>query len=357
MQERRSVLSSTVVVVAIVVATVLLAITLFSHDVSGEKIPVLPGLKLSIMESCLNHLAVSSIPVLEREILTAPIDDIKDKTKTPIGTIEYTISQIQFTAVEIPRNPLIEVTNDGLHINAPSSRLRAKLKWKYRKRSWPHVSDSGTADLDVTISTDVVISITANPSDPQFGLEVTISKFFTSIDKLGIKLHGGASWLYRIFVDVFSSKIKSSVQKAVNQKVPPAINDAVSKLLKTVDMQPEIHKGVLMDFAFVLSEFVKSQHRMTLGSKAESIKPGVDRYPGNALDMPDMASPHDMVHVFVSNYVLNSAGWTYWKSGILKTVIKNSDLPEKFPMKLETPLFKYLIPELYEKWPDRKSVV
>lgn len=90
------------------------------------------------------------------------------------------------------------MTNAGLHINAPGSRLRAKLRWRYRKRSWPHISDHGTADIDVTISTDVVISITANPSDPDFGLNVAVAKFHTNIDRLGINLHGGASWLYQV---------------------------------------------------------------------------------------------------------------------------------------------------------------
>lgn len=156
---------------------------------------------------------------------------------------------------------------------------------------------------------------------------------------------------------MFSGKIKSSVQSAINKEVPPAINDAVSNMLKTVDMQPHIHKGVLMDFAFVVSQFNQAQHRMTLGSKAESIKPGIDRYDGNAILMPDMASPNDMVHVFVSDYVLNSAGWTYWKAGILQSVITNDDLPEKFPMKLETTMFKFLIPELYNKWPDMEMQI
>lgn len=62
-----------------------IVLALALHHVHGESLvrkSANPGLKLSVMESCLNHLAVTNIPRLEKEILAASIDDISDKTGT-----------------------------------------------------------------------------------------------------------------------------------------------------------------------------------------------------------------------------------------------------------------------------------
>ena len=56
--------------------------------------------------------------------------------------------------------------------------------------------------------------------------------------------------------------------------------------------------------------------------------------------------------LFRSDYVFNCAGWVYLEAGALQKVFNQSDIPPEVPLKLNTTSFKYIIPKLYETYPN-----
>ena len=66
-----------------------------------------------------------------------------------------------------------------------------------------------------------------------------------------IDLHGGASWLYQIFVNMFSDSIKNSVQNALQDAITQNINDGLNNTLSTIPIEQQLSSQVEIDFPLV----------------------------------------------------------------------------------------------------------
>ena len=106
----------------------------------------------------------------------------------------------------------INVLNgQGLQFTISGLFCNTHMNWHYREDSWPHISDSGSADIGVS-GVSVVVNIHGFQSNQR--PQVTVLSDGVNIGDLSIHLHGGASWLYQIFVNIFKGQIKDSIQKA-----------------------------------------------------------------------------------------------------------------------------------------------
>jgi hypothetical protein len=58
-----------------------------------------------------------------------------------------------------------------------------------------------------------------------------------------IDLHGGASWLYGLFVNMFSDQIKSGIQGALHDALVQAINQQAEQALATIPIQEKVRRS------------------------------------------------------------------------------------------------------------------
>lgn len=160
---------------------------------------------------------------------------------------------------------------------------------------------------------------------------------------------------YNIFVSLFQGQIESAVRDALNNNVPQAITGAVQDQLNSIDLQVPIADpsyGVFINFHFKTINFNTPSQYLTLGAAGEFVKKGVSPYPGEPVALPDRLPNNTMIQVFLTEYVLSSAGYAFHMAGVLSDTLRYTDVPASFPFKLNTKTFQYLIPTLYQKYPD-----
>lgn len=73
--------------------------------------------------------------------------------------------------------------------------------------------------------------------------------------------------------------------------------------------------------------------------------------PFTASPMPD-GEAEGMAQVFLSDFLVNSAGFAYYDAGVLKRTITDQDIPASIPVRLNTKTFEEIFPSLYAKYPD-----
>ena len=68
--------------------------------------------------------------------------------------------------------------------------------------------------------------------------------------------------------------------------------------------------------------------------------------------LPDINSTNQMIYVWLTEYIANTAGLVYHNVGFFVYNITPDMAPKELPIKLNTASFKDIIPELYNKYPN-----
>jgi len=180
-----------------------------------------------------------------------------------------------------------------------------------------------------------------------------------NIGNLDIHLHGGASWLYGIFVKIFSGQIKDAINKALTNAITQNINNGLNKVLATMPITQAINKEIDLDFSFLSNPEISSSDLTTLekGEFYITAKPGECPLSVCAQrSMPDTSTSQEL-QIFVSDYVVNSISYVLFTLGKLVLKVTPKDIPSYSPVRLNTTDFKFIIPALYARYPNMAMVL
>jgi len=258
------------------------------------------------------------------------------------------LTKIVLDNLRIPGSTVQIQPGVGLLVVANGVSAHVRLNWHYRERSWPNISDGGSADIDLgNTQLAVVVIVGAAGGRPT----VKTQSVTVNIGSININLHGGASWLYQIFVNIFAGNIKSAVHDALVNEIRDAINKQAEEALATIPIREPVDKYALIDYSLIATPtFTKTYLTSAHLGEFYLIK-GPQEYPSSPKAMPDYIQD-EMVQMFVSDYVANSAGFVYTNAGVLQQVVNDRDLPSSVPVRLNTSSFEELIPNIYTKYPN-----
>mmetsp|Transcript_11305 Transcript_11305/g.42355 ORF Transcript_11305/g.42355 Transcript_11305/m.42355 type:complete len:536 (-) Transcript_11305:1505-3112(-) len=310
-----------------------------------------PGLKVTVNQHAFSYLLDQLLPKLRTVISTIQIPDISASIKTPIGHVDFTLSAMRLGGVSLPSAQLL-IQNGGLKASVLQVSLSASGNWHYREHSWPHISDHGSIDVHVGLSSlDLNVQAVLDPSHKS-GLRVSMPSAQLHFSSFSIKVHGGASWLYNLIISALKGSIEKSIEKAISEQVPPQVTKQLQSMLDQQDLQVPISNGVFLAFDPREVQFVDNDH-VTLGASGEFIKKDVPPCPGDPSSTPDTVN-NKMVQIFITDHVLTSAGWTFDKAQLMQTLVTQHDIPASWPVQLNTSYlpFKFAVPGLYAKYPD-----
>jgi len=226
--------------------------------------------------------------------------------------------------------------------------------WHYRERAWPHISDSGSADISIastTVVIDIGFSVNGNG-----GPTCKVIAGGLNIGDFKITLHGGASWLYSIFVNIFKGQIKDAIANALKNAIESAIDNNLNALLQTLPLKQNIMNILLADYSLVDAPRFGNDY-MVIDGKGEffDIK-NPQEAPFSPDVIPDVQNTNVMVQFTLSQYIPDTAAYALWKSGILELKVTDSMVPPDSPIRLNTDTFKYIIPILYQLYPSKPLV-
>jgi len=158
------------------------------------------------------------------------------------------------------------------------------------------------------------------------------------IDSLKIRLHGGASWIYNLFMGSVERPLRNNLQGKICEGAQKAVNTDVAQELATLPVKIPLGHGKqwLLDYRLVSPPAFASGY-------LESFHKGEFFNAGDTTDAPFQPSPlpspptaDRMATFWASSYVLNTAGYVLQKRGVLRYNLTKKDLPEQYRDRLNT---------------------
>ncbi len=309
-----------------------------------------PGTKVTISQNALQYMTNQVLPIIEKQVSQQlAIPDSTSEVDTPIGHVTLEAKNIKVQSFHLAAASLTVLPGKGLQANIQGCSVAIHLDWHYRKNSWPHVSDGGSADSSVSLNVALVLAITVGPDGKPV---VQVPAVSTDVTGLDLHLHGGASWLYNIFLNVFKNSIRKSITSAIESNMSKAVTDNVAKILATINLKYPLRDGVIVDASF--DEILFGSSFLTTGNMVEFIYLNGTRYPGQPPAMPDTDPKYagSMIQFAMSDYVLNTAAYAAFQAEPTHMLVNSSYLPSSLQFLMNTRAFKFLIPQLYNTYPD-----
>jgi len=183
---------------------------------------------------------------------------------------------------------------------------------------------------------------------------LTVASDSVSVNELNIHLHGGASWLYQIFVNIFSHDIKNAIAKALTQAITQNVDQGLNKALSTLPISEPIAKIAQIDFELLGNPQFTSNY-MTVPALGEFYQLA---HPQEcpATICPRYSTPDiltsEMLQMVITDFVGNSASFAFFSLGQLVVNVTDKDIPSWSPVRLNTTSFKYLLPALFQDYPN-----
>ncbi|XP_033626125.1 bactericidal permeability-increasing protein-like [Asterias rubens] len=336
----------------------LLFVVILSVYFSPAVESVNPGFKGRITQSGLDYMRDVGLQVLKEEVQQLKIPDITGDAHVPVvGHITYTVSNIRITSFSIPPTltSLTTKTGVGLTLAATGISLSAWGNWHYSNHGFIHISDSGSFDASVS-STSLMLTLRIgvdNSGRPTISMTTQDCSF--NAGNVRIKLHGGASWLYNLFSKDIAGVLKSSINQQTCSMVMKEVNDDLEMQLAKIKVEAHFDKNAWVNYSLVAPPTFTGH--IDTAHKGEVFPAGPGPHTEAPFTVPVIPSdPDESRHMFlwITDYMLETAGYVYYKAGVLAYNATQDKLPPGFKYKLNTDALavELLLPQLNEKFPN-----
>jgi len=289
--------------------------------------------------------------VLEQQFKNIDLGKITGSTGTPIGTIDYTLDNIKLTALTLPTSNISLHAPENVNLIVTNVAAHITLSWSYREASWPHISDSGSADISVSGTS---ISVTLTTGEKGGHPTAVSSACSVKIGGFDISLHGGASWLYDLFIGLFSGQLKDTVTNQLQSQIPSAVNKGLGGALASLPIEETLTPYVLINYELQRPPVLASNDNFfsldTLG-EFYNTKNAVE-YPAVPAALPSLATGA-MAQIFVSDFTCNTAAFAFFRAGQLQVTLTDKMLPSNSFIRLNTSDFAGIIPEFAKAYPNQ----
>ena len=315
-----------------------------------------PGFRLAITAKGLDYGRKIGISVLESSLHDLSIPDLTGKQKIDFGighiTFTWTVSKVQIQSLTIPTSSLTSGSN-GLTLKATgiSSKTGGHISVN-DGHDFPHVSAS--TDLDITFSgISFSVSILFG-NDTSGRATAKASGCSTSVADAHVHFHGGSSWIYKVVDKIadFDKMLKDKFSPTFCQGVTEAINNQLNHALETAPVIVKVDKFAEINYALLQNPIYTPSSIVTLHKgEFEAIAHPKDA-PFSPPPLPPVNDTSQMMYIWLTEYVVNTAGLVYHESGFLAYNVTPDKVPKDIPIQLNTSSFILLIPELYKRYPN-----
>ncbi|XP_040889037.1 bactericidal permeability-increasing protein-like [Toxotes jaculatrix] len=306
-----------------------------------------PGVKVKLTEKGLEYGRQLGMASIQKKLKTIKVPDISGTQKvSPIGKVEYKLSNMQIVNVGLPKSAVALVPGTGVRLSIGNAYISLHGNW--RVKYLRIIKDSGSFDLNVnglTISTSIAIK-----SDETGRPAVSSVNCAATVGSASIKFHGGASWLYNLFKSFIDKALRNALQK----QICPLVADAVSDMnphLKTLNVVAQVDKYAEIEYSMVSSPTV-SKTSIDLGLKGEFYNIGKHQEPPFspvAFSLPPQIN--NMLYIGMSAFCADTAAFVYNTAGALSLYITDDMIPQSSPIRLNTRTFGTFIPQIAKRFP------
>lgn len=285
--------------------------------------------------------------VIQQKLRSIKIPDFSGtETVSPIGKVQYSLSNMHIVNVGLPKSSVDLVPGTGVTLSIGDAFISLNGNW--RVKYLRIIKDSGSFDLNVNgLSIATTISI---KSDETGRPAVSTASCSATVGSAKVKFHGGASWLYNLFTTFIDKALRNALQK----QICPLVADAVSDLnpqLKTLNVLAKVDKYAEIEYSMVSSPTVLKSS-IDLSLKGEFYNIGKHQEPPfspAAFYLPPQNN--NMLYIGMSAFTVNSAAFVYNNAGVLSLSVTDDMIPKSSPIRLNTKTFGAFIPQIAKQFP------
>ena len=333
----------------LVAATILAVLT-------GPGLSINPGFRVAFTAKGLDYGRQVGITILEASLHDLKIPDLTGKQKIDFGighiTFTWTVSNVQIQSLVIPTSSLSPGSN-GLTLKASgiSSKTGGHINVN-DGHDTPHISAS--TDLDITFS-GVAFSVSILFGNDSSGRATAKSSGCSaSVGDAHVNFHGGSSWIYKVVDHIadFGGMLKRNFAPTFCDGVSDAINKQLNHAIESQPVVIKVDKWAEVNYALTQSPVYTNDSMATLHKGEFEALSHPTEAPFSPPPLPPITDTAKMMYIWLSEYVVNTAGLVYHETGFLAYNITPDMVPKDVPIKLNTSSFRKLIPALYSKYPN-----
>lgn len=310
-----------------------------------------PGVRFRLTNKGLQYADDIGIKVLLTRLRRENLKDISRSSRS----LSYTLSNIKNNKASIISSSFTTAPGEGLTLRANGISLDFSGNLRFKKKiGWISYSDSTSFVFKahgITFSLTVRIGVDSRGRPTISTQEQDCS---SSVDSVYVKFNGGQSWLYNMFSGEIERRVKDELRKMICKKAREGINDDGAKFMATFPVVKSVSSVAQIDYSIIENPTFTSNY-MDVLLKGQFKPVGNPRatVPFVPAVLPYSAEADNMVYIWLTDYLFNTASFVYHHQGALRTVIMPKDLPGKAKAFLNTKMFKSVLPQLYQKFPER----
>ncbi|XP_074868358.1 bactericidal permeability-increasing protein-like [Carettochelys insculpta] len=305
------------------------------------------GLKGRVTQKGLQYGRQFSLEVLKSLLQKEHVLDLNGSYNIPLlGDVGYSVARIQIQELQLRESSVSFSEGTGIRLVVSNASILLSGAWRVTALSIP---DSGSFDVrvtDLSLSTELGLSW-----DERSRPQVWAAYCRSSIGRLHVKFHGGASWLYNLFTGALQAPLRYEVNKQLCPELRKGIGD-LEQVLKTMQVTAQLDPFVAIDYSLVNRPVIAREHG-DMDLKGEFY--GVGKRRGSPFSPAPFLLPEQgdrMLLLGLSELSANSAAWVYFAAGALRRNFTDSMIPKLSPFRLNTRSLGLFFPELKRLYPN-----
>eukprot|EP00768_Dysnectes_brevis_P005626 gnl/Dysnectes_brevis/413_a455_5053.p1 GENE.gnl/Dysnectes_brevis/413_a455_5053~~gnl/Dysnectes_brevis/413_a455_5053.p1 ORF type:complete len:559 (+),score=71.99 gnl/Dysnectes_brevis/413_a455_5053:446-2122(+) len=160
---------------------------------------------LVITQSGIGRYADMLLDDIEACVSDLIIPDIEEEVDLSISVVDFSITNIVFEELSVQD---IDIVFQDPYITGSVSDASGKIKfsWQYSEIAWPYIGDQGWGEAELS---DLSLLFSANFTMDRLcsTYDCNLAPLQLSVGDVDITLHGGASWLYDLLLELLTDLI------------------------------------------------------------------------------------------------------------------------------------------------------
>ncbi|KAG9395384.1 LBP / BPI / CETP family N-terminal domain [Carpediemonas membranifera] len=313
-----------------------------------------PGYEVTLTNNGLTCWINTMVAPVLSQLQGLKVPDVTGTEKTIIGDINYQMSSITVQSLNVDKFIAnVEASKGYFLIVLENANADITLDWSYQQQRFPHAHDAGTADAQLKKMVIELHATMVRTDDDR--PQIKLSDIVVNIGDLDLTLHGGASWLYDVFISIFKSSVVRALNDEFAKALPPAVQSTINQRLEKWPRYSPMDDFASFDQRLTWDSAVKfTKSSLTFGIDGQVVD--VDSHAAlpqftPATDMPLIHNGQDL-QLFFSNEVWASDFFTHFNGGVFNTTLVKDDAPSQMQSWFNTKMWASRIPGLATAHPN-----
>ncbi|XP_014810250.1 PREDICTED: bactericidal permeability-increasing protein-like [Calidris pugnax] len=246
----------------------------------------------------------------------------------------------------------------GVRLMVQRARIRLSADWGAQLGA---IQDKGSIEVHMRdLAVVAVLGVSVAGSGRPTVWSISCEAHGTN---LHLEFHRGHSWLYNMLAPLLQKALSHELNKELCLKLRRGVN-RLEAALKHMKVSTQLDPFAAINYSLLGQPVITAEHG-DIALKGEFF--GVAKYQQRPSSAKPVALPvalpaglpvalamaqEPMLLLAITDFVANSAAFTYFTTGALRKNISSDMLPRRFPLQLRTKSMGVFSPELQERYPD-----